>query len=126
MPTSLPKAHREFFAVDRSDAAWRPVPATAGLIEELVLADNFDPLAGTGSRTKLACWSAGALIGRPVAHKFHEEVLVVEGELIVGCDDQGQGGETFGAYTFACRPPGAVHGPFTTRTGCVLLEIQYY
>ncbi|GHC77646.1 hypothetical protein GCM10007320_17350 [Pseudorhodoferax aquiterrae] len=126
MPTSLPKRHREFFAIDRSDAAWTPVPCSAGRIEETVLADNFDPATGTGSRTRLARWSAGALIARPVVHDFHEEVFIVEGDFVVGCDAEGQGGESFGAYTFACRPPGALHGPFTTRGGCVLFEIQYY
>ena len=75
---------------------------------------------------RLARWSAGALIDRPVVHDFHEEVFIVEGELVVGCDAEGEGGEAFGPYTFACRPPGAVHGPFVSRTGCVMFEIQYY
>jgi hypothetical protein len=126
MPTPLFRIHREFFAIDRSDAAWTPVPSSAGRIEEIVLADNFDPAAGTGSRTRLARWSAGALIDRPVVHDFHEEVFIVEGDFVVGCDAEGQGGERFGPYTFACRPPGALHGPFTTHGGCVLFEISYY
>lgn len=126
MPTPPTRVHREFFSVDRSDAAWRPVPSSAGRIEEIVLADNLDPATGTGSRTRLARWSAGALIDRPVVHDFHEEVLIVEGDFVVGCDAEGRGGERFGPYTFACRPPGALHGPFTTRQGCLLFEIQYY
>ncbi|RCW71588.1 cupin [Pseudorhodoferax soli] len=130
MPSSSsvprPKLHREFFAIGRADAAWTAVDSTAGRIEEIVLADNFDAASGTGSRTRLARWSAGALIDRPVVHDFHEEVFIVEGDFVVGCDAEGQGGETFGAYTFACRPPGALHGPFTSRTGCVLFEICYY
>lgn len=126
MPTPPTRVHREFFSIDRSDAAWRPVPSSAGRIEEIVLADNLDPATGTGSRTRLARWSAGALIDRPVVHDFHEEVLIVEGDFVVGCDAEGRGGERFGPYTFACRPPGALHGPFTTRQGCLLFEIQYY
>ncbi|MEH3085531.1 MAG: cupin [Xylophilus ampelinus] len=126
MTTPLPRIHREFFAIDRADAAWKPVASSAGRIEEIVLSDNFDPASGTGSRTRLARWAAGALIDRPVVHDFHEEVFVVEGDFVVGCDAEGRGGERFGPYTFACRPPGAFHGPFTTRTGCVLFEIQYY
>lgn len=126
MPTPPTRVHREFFSVDRSDAAWRPVPSSAGRIEEIVLADSLDPATGTGSRTRLARWSAGALIDRPVVHDFHEEVLIVEGDFVVGCDAEGRGGERFGPYTFACRPPGALHGPFTTRQGCLLFEIQYY
>ncbi|HZF83683.1 MAG TPA: hypothetical protein VE084_09290, partial [Burkholderiaceae bacterium] len=77
MPTPPTRVHREFFSIDRSDAAWTPVPSSAGRIEEIVLADNLDPATGTGSRTRLARWSAGALIDRPVVHDFHEEVLIV-------------------------------------------------
>jgi hypothetical protein len=122
------KRHREFFAIrpDAESTEWSTVPCTAGRIEELLLADNLDTAARSGSRTRLARWSAGALIDRPVVHDFHEEVFIVEGELVVGCDAEGEGGEAFGPYTFACRPPGAVHGPFVSRTGCVLFEIQYY
>ncbi len=29
-------------------------------------------------------------------------------------------------FTYACRPPGAVHGPFRSERGCILLEIHYY
>lgn len=122
------KRHREFFAIrpDAASTAWSPVAASAGLIEEILLADNLDTEAGKGSRTRIARWQPGALIARPVVHDFHEEVFIVEGELVVGCDAEGEGGEVFGPYTFACRPPGAVHGPFASRTGCVMLEFQYY
>ncbi|MBT2336364.1 cupin [Variovorax paradoxus] len=122
------KRHREFFEIrpDADSTEWSPVACAAGCIEELLLADNLDDAVRTGSRTRLARWSAGALIDRPVVHDFHEEVFIVEGDLVVGCDAEGEGGEPFGPYTFACRPPGAVHGPFVSRTGCVLFEIQYY
>ena len=128
MPSSLPKRHREFFAIrpDHADTRWTRLPADTGAVEELVLADNFDPATRTGSRTRLARWLPGTRYAKPVIHDFHEEVFIVEGEFIVGCDAQGQGGETFGPYTFACRPPGVWHGPFASPTGCVLFEIQYY
>jgi hypothetical protein len=125
------KPHREFFriALDASgpDATgWRPVAGSDGLIEELILADDLDEAGRRGSRTRLARWRPGARVPRPVVHDFHEEVFVVRGDLVVGCDAQGRGGERFDAPTFACRPPGAVHGPFATSAGCVLLEFQYY
>lgn len=128
MPDHRPRLHREFFAIrpDAPDALWSPVDATAGTIEELVLADSFDPATRTGSRTRLARWQPGALMAQPVIHDFHEEVFVVEGEFVVGCDAAGQGGETFGRYSFACRPPQVWHGPFASPAGCVLLEFQYY
>ncbi len=122
------KRHREFFAIrpDATSTDWSRVPSAAGRIDELLLADNLDTRERTGSRTRLARWAAGALIDRPVVHDFHEEVFILEGALVVGCDATGEGGERFDAYTFACRPPGAVHGPFVSPAGCMLIEFQYY
>lgn len=128
MSVRLLTNHREFFAIlpDAEETRWVPVHADAGVIEELVLADNFDPIHKTGSRTRLARWQPGALLARQVIHDFHEEVFIVEGQFSVGCDHKGQGGVFFGPYTFACRPPQVWHGPFATQTGCMLFEIQYY
>lgn len=131
MQTAKRKTHREFFrialdAAQSAGSAWSPVTGYEGAIEELILTDNFDADARTGSRTRLARWRPGALMPQPVIHDFHEEVFIVEGDFVVGCDAKGQGGERFDAYTFACRPPEVWHGPFTSIGGCVLFEIQYF
>jgi hypothetical protein len=44
----------------------------------------------------------------------------------VGSYVQGQGGESFKSQTYACRPPGAFHGPFSSQQGCTLFETHYY
>ncbi|MBL8384326.1 MAG: cupin domain-containing protein [Burkholderiales bacterium] len=124
------KPHREFFRIALQAGAdgegtWAPVPGHPG-IEEMILADNLDAAARCGSRTRLARWRPGTCMPSPVVHDFHEEVFVVSGDLVVGCDAHGRGGERFDAPTFACRPPGVLHGPFTTSGGCVLLEFQYF
>jgi hypothetical protein len=59
-------------------------------------------------------------------HDYWEEVFLVTGDLYVGNDAAGQGGEKFSPFTYACRPPGAYHGPFRSETGCLLLETHYY
>ena len=59
-------------------------------------------------------------------HDHWEEVYLVSGDLIVGNDANGKGGETFEAPTYACRPPGVYHGPFKSDSGCLLYEIHYY
>ena len=41
-------------------------------------------------------------------------------------DAQGKGGESFTGPTYCVRPPGVYHGPFTSKTGCLLLETHYY
>ena len=62
----------------------------------------------------------------PFVHDHWEEVYLISGDLIVGNDDKGKGGEPFDAPTYACRPPGVHHGPFKSDRGCVLYEIHYY
>ena len=51
---------------------------------------------------------------------------LVKGDLIVGNDEHGNGGEKFDHSTFACRPPGIYHGPFKSDNGCTLFELHYY
>lgn len=129
MVTVPPPRHREFFDVLRdadTRGAWRTLPTAGAPLLELILADDFDELARRGSRTRLVRWAPGALLPEPVVHAFHEQVFVVDGEFVVGCDARGEGGETFGPYTYACRPPGILHGPFASRTGCTLLEFMYW
>ena len=118
------KQHREFFHVPLE--GWQQVPGFEGLIDELVLADNLDPETRTGSRTRLARWQPGTLLPEPVKHDYREEILVLEGDLVVGCGSDGNGGEVFEAYSFATRPAEIWHGPFTTRTGCLQFELDIY
>jgi hypothetical protein len=40
-----------------------------------------------------------------LAHDYHEEVYVVSGDLIVGNDDKGEGGEAFAPNIYACSRP---------------------
>jgi hypothetical protein len=70
----------------------------------------------------MVCWEPGldTSSAGPVAHDYFEEVLILSGSL----HDLGLQ-QTFGAGSYACRPPGMVHGPWTTPDGCVMLEIQY-
>src|SRR2546426_12311841 len=69
---------------------------------------------------------AGAFSTEPFVHDHWEEVYVVQGDLVVGNDERGKGGEQCVAPTYACRPPGVHHGPFTSRGGGNLPEIHYY
>lgn len=52
--------------------------------------------------------------------------MVLRGGFVVGSDLQGMGGESFESPTYTCRPPGAAHGPFSSKRGCLLYEIHYY
>ena len=91
-----------------------------------MLSGSLDEEAGVGVRTRLIRFAPGAIAPDQFVHPYWEEVYFLEGELTAGCDANGKGGETFAGPCYTCRPPGTYHGPFTSKTGCVFFEIQYY
>jgi len=119
------KEHKEFYSVDMNDG-WEVPPGYPAGIEQKILAGSLDEAGKSGSRTRLLRFKPGIYTTKPFVHDYWEEVYLVSGELTVGNDDQGLGGEAFEPHTYACRPPGAFHGPFKSETGCVLLELHYY
>lgn len=119
------KAHLEFHPVDMRGGWERPSGYPEG-IEQKILAGSLDEAAHSGSRTRLLRFAPGIFTTAPFVHDYWEEVYLIEGDLTVGNDAEGRGGENFTAGTYACRPPGAAHGPFRSSGGCLLLEIHYY
>jgi len=87
---------------------------------------SLDPVAKRGSRTRLLRFRPGVFTTKPFVHDYWEEVFLLQGDLTVGNDENGEGGEPFSAFTYACRPPGVYHGPFRSNGGCLLLETHYY
>jgi len=120
-----PKLHDEFKAVDMSTGWETPTGYPKG-IEQKILAGSLDESARTGNRSRFLRFAPGVYTTKPFVHEYWEEVLLISGDLIVGNDERGQGGESFRQFTFACRPPGVPHGPFKSVNGCILFEIHYY
>ena len=81
---------------------------------------------GPGVRTRLIRFRPGAVAPDIFVHDYWEEVYLLSGRLVTGCDGDGNGGTGFDAPSYACRPPNTQHGPFTSVDGCVFFEIQYY
>ena len=121
------KPHIEFLKIDK-DQGWVKPPGYPPHLEvyEKILASDIDEESKTGSRTRLLRFEPGQFTTQPFVHDHWEEVYVVSGDLTVGNDEDGSGGEAFSAPTYACRPPGVWHGPFKSENGCVLLEFHYY
>jgi hypothetical protein len=119
------KGHREFHTLDMG-AGWQTPPGYPAGFKQKILAGELDEKNKRGNRTRLLRLDPGTFSTAPFVHDYWEEVFLLSGDLIVGNDAQGNGGEQFRNYTYAVRPPGAYHGPFKSETGCLLLETHYY
>jgi len=119
------KEHKEFFSIDL-ETGWEQVPGYPVGMDHKILVGVLDEENKTGARTRLLKMIPGIYTTKPFIHDYWEEVYLLQGDLFVGNDEHGNGGEQFHKDTYACRPPGSYHGPFKTKTGCILLETHYY
>ena len=122
---AVTKAHDEFHALDLGTGWERLVGYPAG-IQQKILSGALDEITRKGSRTRLLRFEPGVFTTKPFVHDYWEEVFLLTGDLIVGNDENGKGGTSFRPFTYACRPPGAPHGPFRSDQGCLLYETHYY
>jgi hypothetical protein len=121
----MTKPHLEFHRVDLT-TGWEPIDGYPPTIQQKILATDLDEASKTGSRTRLLRFEPGAYTTVAFIHDYWEEVYILSGDLIVGSNARGEGGESFESPTYACRPPGVHHGPFRSEGGCVLYEMHYY
>lgn len=94
-----------------------PVPGGADGLTERTLAS--DP--STGIATRMLRFAPGTDTSEAgvLRHDFWEEVYILEGEMRDLTLDQ-----TFGAGTYACRPPGMFPGPWRSTEGCITFEVR--
>jgi hypothetical protein len=119
------KPHLEFLAVDLA-SGWETPPGYPDGIKQKILSSDLNEAAKLGSRTRLLRFDPGVFTTAPFVHDHWEEVYLLSGTLVVGNDTLGLGGQSFSLPTYACRPPGVLHGPFSSPTGCLLFELHYY
>jgi hypothetical protein len=119
------KQHDEFYALDL-ESGWETPAGYPDGIQQKIISGGLDEEAKSGTRTRLLRFAPGVYTTAPFVHEYWEEVYLVSGDLTVGNDEHGEGGESFAPHTYACRPPGAYHGPFKSEGGCLLLEIHYF
>ena len=104
--------------VAENASRWSPIEGMEDYAEELTLAIDEQ----TGDYTRLTRFKPGAdttPFGAK-SHSYPEEILILEGSLYDAAFDK-----WLKPGDYASRPPGEVHGPFKTETGCVVLEMSY-
>jgi len=119
------KPHLEFSRVDLA-SGWETPPGYPDGIKQKILSSDLDEVNKSGSRTRLLRFDPGVFTIAPFVHDHWEEVYLLSGTLLVGNDVRGKGGESYSVPTYACRPPGVRHGPFSSPVGCLLFELHYY
>jgi hypothetical protein len=122
---AIDKPHLEFMPLDLT-RGWEVPEGYPQGIQQKILAGSLDEHAHRGTRTRLLRFEPGVYTTQPFVHEYWEEVFLISGDLSVGSDANGRGGERFTPHTYACRPPGVFHGPFKSEEGCLLLEMHYY
>ncbi|MPZ88647.1 MAG: cupin [Nitriliruptorales bacterium] len=110
------KPELEFTPV--SDVGWTPVDDRCPGLTERILARDGDSDVAT-RMLRFAPGTDTSPLGT-MAHEFWEEVYILSGDL-----HDLELGQTFEAGTYACRPPGMRHGPWTSRQGCTTFEVRY-
>ncbi|MFJ4922693.1 cupin domain-containing protein [Streptomyces sp. NPDC088725] len=111
----MSKPELEFHA---PSGPWEKPPGSAPGIRERTLAADADG----AHRTALVRWAPGTDTSASgvAVHEHWEEVYVLDGDL-----HDLTLGETFAKDTYACRPPGMPHGPWTSDAGVTMLVVTY-
>ena len=113
----MPKKEMEYFDA-MIHVPWTPVEGLAEGVYEKILSIDEE-----GNKTRLLKWPVclEPADTTPLVHTFWEETYIIEGCLYDHMNDA-----YYTAGYYGCRPPGMLHGPFTTPTGCLIFESHYY
>lgn len=115
------RPHIELAAIDMQ-AGWERRDLPPGM-EMKMLADDLDETGKTGARTRLVRVAPGTASTATITHDYWEETYLLAGDMV---DVKSVGKTAVNAPVYSCRPPGTPHGPFGSRGGCLVLEMQYY
>lgn len=116
------RPHIEMQSIDLNQGWTRSEVLPEGL-EVRILADDLSEESKTGARSRFVRFAPGAKTDVAFEHTYWEEVFLISGDMYPL--DESQGGVSV-APVYTLRPPATPHGPFGSKNGCVLFEIQYY
>src|SRR5713226_1107984 len=91
---TINKSHDEFHTLDMSRGWETPAGYPVG-IQQKILSGALDETNKRGSRTRLLRFAPGVYTTTPFVHEYWEEVFLFSGDLTVGNDEHGKGGESF-------------------------------
>lgn len=121
----IKKPYLEFHQVDLN-TGWEVPPGYPAGLEQKIVSGHLDEKRKRGTRSRLMRYLPGAGSSTGFLHEYWEEVFCVAGDFELFDEKTGTTVETFGMGAYACRPPGAYHGPFRSKAGCLLFEIHYF
>jgi hypothetical protein len=122
------KLPNEFHTLDMENGWQLPegYDPKSGALEK-IRSGSLDTANKRGSRTRLLKFPPGRFTKQRIVHDHWEGVFLVSGDLTVGNDENGQGGQPFAGCTPTLSGRQAHgHGPFKSEGGCLPLEIHYY
>jgi hypothetical protein len=120
------KPYLEFHDVDLT-TGWHSPPGFEPGVEIKILAGTLDHANKRGSQTRLLRMLPGTVTTETIEHDFWEEVYVIKGDYEPYDPKTGEALVSFkDGAGYACRPPHKKHGPFRTKAGAMLFEMQYY
>jgi uncharacterized RmlC-like cupin family protein len=105
---------------------WSSPPEFNPGIEHMIISDTLDVYNKKGVRTRFVRFIPGAATKGIFLHDYHEEVYLVSGDQILLDNETLKAKNKYTAGDYFFRPAGTHHGPFSSDSGCVLLEIHYY
>ena len=102
------------------NSGWAPMTGIPG-VEVKYLTNDLNEETRTGARTRYVRVAPGTTTSQPLVHAYWEDVFVLEGDLYPLAE-----GDAPQAPNYSLRPPGTAHGPFGSKNGRLLLEVQYF
>ena len=109
------KIHHEFHTLDM-DSGWEVPSGYPATIQQKILSGALDEENKSGSRTRFLRFDPGGFTTEPFVHT----------DLTIWDPSGEKPDADFNWKTYAVRPPGAFHGPFRSKEGCLLLEVHYF
>ena len=118
------KEHKEFHILDM-DSGWETPPGYPKGIQQKILSGTLDEANSRGARTRLLRFAPGVSTTASLCTNTRKRFFWFQAIWSSVMTPTATAASP-PPNTYACRPPGAYHGPFKSNSGCVLFEVHYF